>query len=55
MIVTRTGMVEDAIGEPQMGLAEPVLAPDGRRVAVGLGARPERHLDLRARRAGARG
>lgn len=40
VLVTRAGTVERAIGEPQMGLAEPVLAPDGRRVAVGLGATP---------------
>ena len=40
VLITRDGTVERAIGEPQMGLAEPVLAPDGRRVAVGLGAAP---------------
>jgi Tol biopolymer transport system component len=41
VLVTRAGTVERAIGEPQRGLAEPVLSPDGRRVAVGLGAAPQ--------------
>lgn len=38
VIVNRAGAVDRAVGEPQPGLAWPVLAPDGRHVAVALGA-----------------
>jgi eukaryotic-like serine/threonine-protein kinase len=38
VFVTRAGAVESAIGEPQPGLSGPVIAPDGRRVAVVVGA-----------------
>jgi eukaryotic-like serine/threonine-protein kinase len=38
VIVNRAGAVESAIGEPQPGLSWPVIAPDGRRVAVIVGA-----------------
>ena len=38
VIVNRTGVVENAIGEPQPGLSQPVLAPDGKHVAVAVGA-----------------
>jgi eukaryotic-like serine/threonine-protein kinase len=38
VVVNRTGVVENAIGEPQPGLTQPVLAPDGTRVAVAVGA-----------------
>ncbi|HXW07440.1 MAG TPA: protein kinase [Vicinamibacterales bacterium] len=38
VIVNRAGAVERAIGEPQPGLGGPVIAPDGRRVAVVAGA-----------------
>lgn len=41
VVVTRAATIERAIGEPQRGLAEPVLSPDGRRIAVGLGAAPQ--------------
>jgi hypothetical protein len=40
VIVNRAGAVERAVGEPQPGLGLPVLAPDGRRVAVAMGANP---------------
>ncbi len=36
--VNSAGVVESAIGEPQPGLGRPVLAPDGQRVAVTVGA-----------------
>lgn len=39
VLVNRAGAVERAIGDPQPGLGGPVLAPDGRRAAVTLGAR----------------
>jgi len=42
VIVSRAGKVERAIGEPQPGLALPVVSPDGRRVAVAIGAQPNR-------------
>jgi hypothetical protein len=38
VVVNRGGAVERAIGEPQPGLSWPVLAPDGQRVAVVVGA-----------------
>jgi hypothetical protein len=38
VIVNRAGTVERAVGEPQPGLGGLVLAPDGRRVAVAVGA-----------------
>jgi eukaryotic-like serine/threonine-protein kinase len=38
VVVNRAGVVESAIGEPQPGLAGPVLASDGQRVAVAVGA-----------------
>jgi Tol biopolymer transport system component len=38
VIVNRAGVVERAIGDAQPGLGGPMLAPDGRRVAVTLGA-----------------
>ncbi len=38
VIVNRAGTVERAIGEPQAGLARPVLASDSQRVAVDVGA-----------------
>ena len=38
VFVTRAGAIESAIGEPQPGLSSPVIAPDGRRVAVVVGA-----------------
>jgi hypothetical protein len=38
VVVNRAGVVESAIGEPQPGLAGPVLAPDAKRVAVAVGA-----------------
>jgi Tol biopolymer transport system component len=41
VIVNRSGAVERALGEPQPGLGAPVIAPDGRRVAVMLGAGPK--------------
>ena len=37
VIVNRTGAVERAVGEPQPGLSGPVIAPDGRRIAVIVG------------------
>jgi hypothetical protein len=39
VLVSRAGAVERAVGDPQPGLGGPVLAPDGRRAAVTLGAR----------------
>ena len=42
--VNRSGNVERAIGEPQPGLSHPVVAPDGRRVAVALGEAPRADL-----------
>ena len=42
--VTRGGVVEGAIGEAQPGLSEPVIAPDGRRVAVMVGVPPRRDV-----------
>ena len=39
VLVTKAGSVERAIGDAQPGLGSPVLAPDGRRAAVTLGAR----------------
>ena len=44
VIVTRTGAVENAIGEPQPGLSVPVIAPDGRRVAVSVGVPARRDV-----------
>ena len=38
VVLNRAGGVERAIGEPQSRLSAPVLAPDGRRVVVSLGA-----------------
>lgn len=40
MIINRAGQVESAIGDPQPGLANFVMAPDGRRVAARAGASP---------------
>jgi serine/threonine-protein kinase len=44
VIVTRAGEVERAIGEPQPGLSSPVVAPDGRRVAVIVGGSARRDV-----------
>jgi len=38
VFISRAGVVESAIGEPQPGLRQPVLAPDQNRVAVAVGA-----------------
>jgi hypothetical protein len=44
VIVNRAGAVERAVGEPQPGLSEPVLAPDGRSVAVVVGVASRRDI-----------
>jgi Tol biopolymer transport system component len=44
VIVNRAGAVERAIGEPQPGLSGPVMAPDGRRVAVSVGVPSRRDV-----------
>jgi Tol biopolymer transport system component len=44
VVVTRAGAVDSAIGEPQPGLGGPVIAPDGRRVAVIVGAPARRDV-----------
>jgi serine/threonine protein kinase len=42
VILSRSGKVDRAIGEPQAGLTAPVLSPEGRRVAVAIGPQPNR-------------
>ena len=46
VVVNRSGAVERSIGEPQPGLNGPVISPDGRRIAVGVGTPPRRDLWL---------
>ena len=46
VVVNRAGAVERAIGEPQPGLGSPIVSPDGRRIAVGVGVPPRRDLWL---------
>jgi len=46
VVVNRTGVLERSIGEPQPGLGAPVVSPDGRRIAVGVGVPPRRDLWL---------
>jgi serine/threonine-protein kinase len=51
VIVDRAGAVESAVGEPQPGLSSPMVAPDGRRIAVVVGSSSRRDVwiyDLRA-------
>jgi Tol biopolymer transport system component len=44
VVVNRSGVVETAIGEPQPGLSSPTLSPDGRQVAVVVGASATRDV-----------